>query len=231
MGKERLICLPQRCDDVYASMALDEVLLDETVSTGCNFLKLSTFSEKCITIGLFQKHGGCLNQPLPWTRRISGGGIVEHTDDIIISFSFKSVFSGKLNALYEKIHKAVFNSIKDCFSNMETYGTSNKEKNTRESYCFVSPVKFDIMSNDRKILGGALCRRKNGFLYQGALKSMEYMNVPDFSIPSFEKSLIKAMAGEFNFTPIVDKIDDLILEKTYKLIQSKYNSVEWRTKY
>jgi lipoate-protein ligase A len=240
---------------VSLSMALDEILFEETEQTGTGFLRLSVFNPQSKTLGYFQTSRNRDLQDSSWTRRMSGGGIVEHQGDLILSLSHSLLHllpkGGSRNLtslLYRQIHDAVRQSLSLATGNsnlslMEECKPSSAcgvFVQSNESYCFNSPVQYDICApilsstastfSQSKIVGGALCRKRKSFLYQGSLQVSELVSNTKMR-DTFQKYLEKALESiwEVSFEERPFSMEQKI--EAEALAKSKYLSAAWKGKY
>lgn len=114
---------------------------------------------------------------MPIVRRITGGGVVEHGDDltfsIVLSKNEMPVF-GNAQSSYQLINNIIISVIKGVSQDkkIELYPThSIPHAQERKSYfCFQKPTKYDLMLNGIKIGGNAQRRAEGKLLHQGSLR-------------------------------------------------------------
>ncbi len=100
----------------------------------------------------------------PVTRRCTGGGLVEHGDDVTVALAvpaphpFSRLAAGEA---YRRIHAAMA-------GREGGLRLATEEDERRGAACFASPARHDVMDGSRKVLGGAQRRTRDGFLYQGS---------------------------------------------------------------
>jgi hypothetical protein len=58
--------------------------------------------------------------------------------------------------------------------------------------CFSEPVTLDVLAGDHKIVGGALCRRNNVFLYQGSIQGCDDLLLESRLTDAFLRALLPA---------------------------------------
>lgn len=166
-------------------MAFDEVLLRSSIQNqdSIPFIRFYFSAGREITVGYSHRtlSGGdgldrlTANASPPdgvrVTKRLTGGGIVEHGKDLIFSViapkiaddSFKSV-----RMSYLKIHEALKHSL-------ETFGLEIRfyrcdEKLPRGAECFSHPIATDLAWKNEKIAGGAQKRSAGYFLHQESVR-------------------------------------------------------------
>ena len=117
--------------------------------------------------------------------RPTGGGIVEHADDLCFSlFWSKSdpVLPWNVADSYAAIHKRIAQGLKKL--GLSTARVVKKESET--GFCFQTAVCHDLMMDGRKIVGGAQWRKKNKALHQGSIQAP----LPGNAVSVLEKCLL-----------------------------------------
>jgi len=180
--ERRLEILQIWADEVDRSaaehMACDESLLALSWPT----LRLYRWSHEAVSVGTMASAGeaAAFAGQRPWVRRWTGGGMVEHGKDLTLALAVQhGSISQKMNASewYRWIHHAALDALRSSFPSARLASPPDFESG---SQCFQSPVCADVMLGDRKILGGALRKTRDGVLYQGSLQNM--MPPEDFSL-------------------------------------------------
>jgi lipoate-protein ligase A len=154
-------------------------------------------------------------------RRITGGGLVFHGQDLTFSIVFPWDKICPPSLIYGKIHGAVLAGLKQLSSNARLHKARAKSRDM-EKICFSSPEPLDLIdSTGKKILGGAL-RRKNGKgLYQGSLQ-VNSLKVTGKEI----KATVQSGLAQFCPDAAREDIAPLWIEEAEKL-SAKYRSVDW----
>ena len=179
-------------------MATDEwLLLHSTVPT----LRLYRWTRPEVTFGYPQRWAEIepLTAGRPTTRRYTGGGLVEHGDDLTISLVIPAPHpfaSLRPTESYRLIHTAIHAALQS--SHPVRLATADDAR--PGPACFTAPACLDLLWNDQKILGGAQRRTRAGLLYQGSLQSL---TPPD----DFPDTLAETLAESwtpFAMTPTPD---------------------------
>ncbi len=140
-------------------------------------LRFFRFKEPTVSFGRLQKWKDIaphIPQGWPSVQRPTGGGIVYHNQDQCFSLIWPErhlPIPAKLKEVYLWIHTVVQNALEpwlkldlatcaDCRSPELPYA---------QRQCFESPTMFDLLQENKKIVGGAIARKKIGFLYQGTI--------------------------------------------------------------
>lgn len=145
-------------------------------------IRFYTWREKSYSIGCFQSVEEVKkilpeeDKDCPIVHRITGGGVVEHGDDVTFSIILPNPEDwglGNAHTSYHIINNMILSTLSGC--NKDGYlSLYNKDvtvqKYERKNYfCFRKPTRYDLMHQGIKIGGGAQRRSGNRFLHQGCL--------------------------------------------------------------
>ena len=198
------LILDQAADGV-TNMSVDEALLEESVQTKNEnpVLRFYRFSVPTITVGygMWRSNNFSLDFSIPVVRRISGGGVVKHSDDLIyaliIPVSLLKPF-GKVRESYRVIHAALQNSLESFGIVTQLYEKCDGRGN---SYCFDSPVLYDLMMGQKKVAGAGQKRTRGYLLQQGSIAwNILKENSNDFSEALFQKAFAGRLADLFHIS-------------------------------
>lgn len=230
MDKVKLISSPAL--NVYEQMAADELL----VSGFAPCIRFFNWDFRPqATFGYVQKLGQAKTELKTlgidrFTRRMTGGGLVLHKDDLTFSLVFDLKERIQPNIIYTALHSAVNEELSKAGFFASVYnGKSDYHPQTQQGQvqnCFTNPVADDLMQDGKKVLGGALRRFDKRVLYQGSLqiKNAETQKAKDALLKGFLKYLGLADFEEITLTPD-------FLEKTKNLAKTKYESEDWLGKF
>lgn len=165
--------------DVYAQMALDDILAQDLPGGAC-IARFFNWPEgyAAATFGYAQFAASARAQIkaagiAAYTRRPTGGGIVLHKDDLTFSLVFSRPSALKTGDIYAVLHACAQKQFAVAGISLGSHG---KESDYRpapggvSADCFTNPVKDDLLANGQKVLGGALRRYGDRVLYQGSLQ-------------------------------------------------------------
>lgn len=159
-------------------MAANEWLL---LHSSAPVLRLYRWARPEITFGYPQRWSEI--EPLaagrPATRRWTGGGLVEHGEDLTISLAIPStepIARLRPTESYRLIHTAVRDAL---LATHPTVRLASADDARPGPACFTAPACLDLLLDDQKILGGAQRRSRYGLLYQGSLQNVSAP--PDFA--------------------------------------------------
>jgi lipoate-protein ligase A len=122
--------------------------------------------------------------PLGWdtVQRPTGGGFVFHNNDLCFSLCWRegqAPLPPRIKDVYAWIHTLVVEALQPLVStrlaNCRDCAPEPPPFATRQ--CFTEPVAFDVLHQGQKVVGGALCRQKNVFLYQGSIQGIPASNL------------------------------------------------------
>jgi len=174
------------------NMATDEAILKsckERLSPPT--LRLYEWSEPTLSIGCFQKAENaikyCLETGIPYVRRITGGRAVLHSDEVtysIICSADEPLFAEGITGAYRIISRCLLETLREAGINADMHIHRAIESNSKKISCFHSPSRYEIIINNRKIIGSAQRRFKRAFLQHGSI------------LFSIERNLIAQLFGE-----------------------------------
>jgi lipoate-protein ligase A len=160
-------------------MAVDEALA-RFVREGKSppVLRVYEWTGPSVTIGCFQKMDSinlsyCAETEIPIVRRVTGGRAVLHDQELTYSFSAPTgngPFADGLINSYKKISRAFCRAISMFGISPEARTVRIPEAGTvRNPLCFHSASFAEITIENRKIVGSAQKRWRDGLLQQGSI--------------------------------------------------------------
>ena len=136
------------------------------------------------------------------TRRMTGGGIVDHRNDWTYALILQSSVSATKNPatdLYAQIHDAISQSlakigIDSRLAPCPRHCEESPVASDIPTHCFVTPAANDVLHpNGQKIAGAAMKRSRQGLLIQG---SIDCSGLPEtFNFITFQKHLVENLAN------------------------------------
>jgi len=245
-------------------MAIDEALLLHAIRTQRQepLLRFFEWERRSISIGYFQRIQVAVDLaqdsgvPFDIVRRMTGGGIVLHGNDItfglVISEKALLPLLGKehqgLVESYRPVNTAVLKGIALLIGG--TGGSAvtleGRQASLRDTkFCFAEPTKYDVVMDGRKVAGGAQRRLDGYILYQGSIllhPEPESLLQERFSDTSMTIDMLKGERVDKNaaveciargFRDVFGgKIscapcDAEVLESAQRLSHEKYGAREW----
>ncbi len=200
------------------NMALDEIFFSISLEKNMGFFRFYEWKHPCISLGYFQKPTQNQLQTYPCVRRLTGGGIVFHDQDLTFSFCapLKEPFENAF-AIYQFFSSLFMKSFSGLTDNDDLEILTKSASKSRFYNCFDLPVSADILHRGKKIYGGAIRKKKKGFLFQGTLQGEMILRNKKI-ITQKTVSLLKDIFPDMEESDIPKDI----MEKAEKLAREKY---------
>ena len=188
----------------YDNMAMDEALMLTVEKRGRPILRLYEWGPDSVSIGYVQKISKSSKVNGLVVRRPTGGGIVYHqhhfTYTVVLPNDHWVVKDTKPVESYNWLNQAVQSSLKLLqIKSQLAQDAIPKSVDRAGMVCFVTPTKYDLLADARKIAGSAQRRAKEGMLHQG---SIEMEGISEFSAEKMREVLPLGFADvlkcEFN---------------------------------
>lgn len=161
---------------------LENMATDEAIIESCNqrlsqpTLRLYEWSEPTLSIGCFQKADNvikyCLKAGIPYVRRITGGRAVLHSDEItysIICSEDEPLFKEGISGAYRIISRCLLAALREAGVNADMHTSRAIEHGFEKTSCFHSPSRYEIIIDNKKLIGSAQRRFKSAFLQHGSI--------------------------------------------------------------
>ena len=182
-----------------------------------SFLYIYSWRPKCVSLGYSQNIDDEIDKEkagkLGWdiVKRPTGGGIVFHNESeitySIITPINNPIFPKGLVPSYKKISEAVVIGLKKIgitaqIGNIKKEGNSNK-------LCFSYPAEYEIIYQDKKIVGSAQKRGKKALLQQGSIfvrNNTDYSILRNCDETIDAVSIEEAIGREIGFSELKDAL-------------------------
>ena len=166
------------------NMAVDEELLARAqAGEAVPVLRLYTWDPATVSLGRFQKIENSVNveacnrRGIDIVRRITGGRAVLHHNELtysIIARTDNPLFPSNVLGTYKVIAAGLLAGLKNLGIDAEIVSRSNRhaqlvKKGSKEPACFSCPSWYEIVVNNRKIIGSAQRRVSGAFLQHGSI--------------------------------------------------------------
>jgi len=153
-------------------MALDHAMLDHSLLTGEAIARFYGWNEPAVTVGYFHEMENQLAENNSPIRRYTGGGLVEHGDDITFTLIFpagSSPAKATSATRYQWVHSHLAESL--AAGGFRTRRHEEKFQNGLEP-CFQHAVSEDLIDpkTGEKICGGAQRRCRGAVIHQGSIR-------------------------------------------------------------
>jgi lipoyl(octanoyl) transferase len=160
----------------YENMATDEALFDAACTSGVPVLRLYGWTPATASLGFAQRASEALDfaemdrRHVAWVRRPTGGRAVLHDMEVTYSVSIPQsdpLYTVGLETSYEWICGPIVAALL-------TVGVSaalapHRPTGFVSASCFTAPGATDILAGQRKIVGSAQMRTRDGFLQHGSV--------------------------------------------------------------
>ncbi len=194
LSPDRLPLLEDESRGAFDQMEVDAAMLGREGNGWEGYLRVYRFLGPCVTVGRTFKG----DLPSCWLDlgpeiavRPTGGGAVLHREDLCLSLflsprpalppkQFYNLFHGWVNRFLETL------SVRAACVGREIPAG----RQMLHGVCFEQPVPGDLISEGRKVLGGALRISGRTLLYQGSL------SVPGYGGDDLKKAFVKWYPGK-----------------------------------
>lgn len=161
-------------------MAVDEAILEavgreEVLPT----LRLYRWEPPCLSLGYAQKIADVDEErlrQLGWhlVRRPTGGRAILHTDELtyaVIAPLLEPRVHGNVLESYRRLAEALLKSLQllDLDARADGHYPLPAGSNPKGAVCFEVPSNYEITTGEKKLIGSAQARRKEGVLQHGSL--------------------------------------------------------------
>jgi len=245
----------------YLNMAIDEALLTSKLPV----LRFYRWKPAGLSLGYFQDINdinieNCKKNDIGIVRRITGGKTVLHDKELTYSFVIneKSMPKGIIES-YKVISKGILLALKELGVNALIEKEINK-KNKNTSICFNDPSYYEIIVNNKKIVGSAQTRKQGKLLQHGSIlidvdikKLISLFNLEDkreitektkkrvtsinnelngkrVSYGNVAEAMKKGFEENFKIKFNEDKLRKEEITLANKLAKEKYSTKEWNFK-
>lgn len=183
------------CEDPVKTMERDKYLFQKIkTSRSLPILRFYRWAKPCLSYGRTAQLDiatelECGANHLEIVRRPTGGGKVLHQDDLCFSLIWKKedqAMPWKINDSYCAIHEWIQKTITQLGIESKLKNDLALSPNIQTNWCFKNPVRFDLISEEKKLVGGAQWRDKNTALHQGSIQIQFEQNPLDLFQKSFE---------------------------------------------
>ena len=213
-------------------MAIDELLMESQALPGAfPVLRFYSWSEPAYSVGYFQnveeiaKRFQCEKKNIPVVRRMTGGGLVFHGQDLTFSISVKNdspFFKGEVKDSYLRVNEALRAGLQllfpkidyaDCKSIPSTRGKENR-------ICFEAPSCYDLLIQGKKVVGASQRRKNCAVLHQSSI----FLDMPSDELRQGILNGFREKWGIDLFEKPLTEEEILSAEKKEK---KRYASLEW----
>ena len=207
------------------NMAFDEVMLELAAERAAPVLRTYRWSEPFVSIGFFDRLA-LVNKQFPgrlMVRRWTGGGAVDHRADFTFALAVpvEHPLARQLAAdRYREIHASVAHALNRFGIRSQSAGrVVTLNPGAAPAPCFDAAVCGDLLSDGRKIVGGAQRRTRSGVLHQGSIQA------PALAVdwPMLGRELAAALAHDVAAL----ELDARFIDRAESLARDKYAKPGW----
>jgi len=201
------------------NMAIDEVLLQRMQAPA---LRIYRWSEPAVSFGYFgqvaEAEKVAVGRAL--VRRWTGGGIVEHGEDVTYTLMVPREHAFLQHSpaeSYRLIHVVICDALASEGIHAEVVPVADS---CGGGECFANPVLYDVVAYGKKVAGAAQRRTRWGLLHQGSILTGQ-------SLAGLAERLTSAVAEKVQRHAL--KEDELAAAQL--LADEKYGTAEWLRKF
>lgn len=236
--------------DAYGQMALDETVLDASTEEA---LVLRFYEwpggpreperPHGATFGFMQRYEEATESlrsrrlpiAFPLVRRPTAGGLVVHDRDVTFSLIFPWSRLASPALVYKDLHRGIHLGLKaqgipsrlwspGSAALLEVSPGPAGPGAARPADCFTGPSPMDLVHEDgRKLLGGALRRKRGVGLYQGSMRP-EGLNA---SAERLRKAILDGISLEWSATLMPKELDEPTQSAAETLRSERYVTDDW----
>jgi len=203
--------------DAPLNMAIDEALLQRAQLPT---LRVYGWKEPALSLGYFSRYAEAKSaaEGRAMVRRWTGGGLVEHGEDITYTLLVPrdtAFFQRTPLESYRLIHDMIAEWLRGRGVSARVAPTSAEESS---GACFAAHVRYDIVSGNTKLAGAAQRRTRWGLLHQGSIL------LPGVKS---EQELARAFAQNIEQAPLTADI----IQAAQQIAEQRYATSEWLRKF
>lgn len=230
---ELFVQLPTASGCPALNMATDDAMRQISAADVFGALRFYQWTGPAISIG-YSQHSADLapiltGKNLPWVRRPTGGGMVEHGKDLtwaMVIFAMSRHFRTPATQLYQILHAAIAQSLQAIGMNVTLAPCHNCSgpPSATLSACFAEPVGYDVVEigSGSKLAGAAMKRDRNAILIQGSIQLPENGNS---RFHELQTQLLKAWSEQLQIT--WTQSEGLLCQQIIAKQHRKYASKAW----
>ncbi len=214
-------------------MAIDEMLMEtQRSANAAPTLRIYGWNETCYTLGYFQsidEQTKRLSRDAKLIRRLTGGGLVRHGNDVTFSLNIKehnSFFLKDVKTSYLKINEALRHGLRSYQSELEyadcktvpAIGQKNRHSDAR--VCFEAPACYDLLVRGRKVVGASQRRKGGILLHQSSLQT-------GISLADTIEGIVTGFREKWKVEFREEALTASELEKAYAIEDERYSDPAW----
>lgn len=211
---------------VPEQMAIDEALLARAIDTGRACARFYHWDHPARTIGYFSRAGD-VEDGIDFARRLTGGGIVEHGEDLtflLVTPPGAPVSGLSAEDRYRWIHEALALALADAGVESRAQPQRENGPNIPDSgVCFASPVPWDLIGAlGEKLAGGAQRRSRGALIHQGSVRLSRELRHPE---ADWIDGFLTRLSRETQLLP--EEEQAIVLDLASTKLKERYGRHEW----
>jgi len=220
----RLICSPP--GSAKYNMALDEKIFSRYLEDGIGVLRLYRWQSPSFTYGFSQMPtsqinlGACATDGVEVVKRITGGGILFHDDEITYSFVCNKSDVGEAQGVfvdYRNICKFLLRfyeslGLTAAFA-LEALGF--RDRCAPHELCCAAHEKYDIVIGAKKIGGNAQKRNRQAIFQHGSIPcsvNWDFVRKYADSLPKDISTNVTTLSDELRVVPQKDILEEKLID-------------------
>ncbi len=245
-------------NDAFMNMAIDEALLTSEKPV----LRFYRWKPAALSLGYSQKMDEinliqCEKLGIDYVRRLTGGKAVLHDKELTYSFIInEDVMPKRIIDSYMVISNAILFGLKKLGINANMKEPMQKPR--QSSICFNEPSYYEIIANNKKLIGSAQTRRNCKVLQHGSILlnidvekmcslfrncNKRIINLSKKSVTSIKelnkkvdsnaliRGIKKGFEENFQIKLYDDELTDDEMKLAVKLAKERYSSKQWNFKF
>lgn len=214
--------------DAALNMSIDEMLMQQ----GEACLRIYFWERPSISIGYFQnveeiaRQFKCEKKNIPVVRRITGGGLVFHGNDLTFSLVLRSdnpYLPRYAKESYLKVTEALRIGLRDSYPGLD-YAPCQEAPATRikqtERVCFEKPSCYDLLLKGKKVMGASQRRLNGMILHQSTVFLGEARQ-------RIAKKIIRGFEMNWKLTFREELLTEREIGRAAEIKAERYSSKQW----
>lgn len=196
------------------NMAVDQYLME----SGENWLRLYQWEKPTLSLGYFQKMEEIVEEPIlsgkaDLVRRLTGGKAVLHNYEVTYSVTADSDdFPGALKESYKTIGNALTAGLEEL--GVKSRLVEREPQKLEDGNCFKVPGWYEVIFQDKKLIGSAQTRKKGRLLQHGSLLTDCNRSLLNslFPAPEEQDASLITLKEILNNTPSTEEIETALIK-------------------
>lgn len=203
-------------------MALDEALFHWSSANGLAAARFYHWDHPAVTVGYFSHAGADRHHPP--VRRFTGGGLVEHGEDLTFLLTFpagSALATAPAGERYRHAHSALADALLAAGFPLRLAPARSASSS---GPCFANPVPWDLLDHEtsQKIGGGAQRRSKGSVIHQGSIRLPIPLRNP---MAGWIEGFLERISDSFEVLDAT--VQEKLVRESHLIEKERYGSVAW----